>query len=547
MKLARPSALSSIVAPASIATLASIAALAFAAAAATPAVAADLPGPEVGRPAPAFHLTTLAGRAISLDSFRGKTLVINVWGSWCPPCRLETPDLIAESAATAHDGVVFLGVDSTEPPAAVRAFVAAKGVPYPQAVVHGDSAFVHAYAIANYPTTIVIDPHGIVRALHADNLLPRAQLHAYIEAARQGRTAPLESEEQRQLDALLAPQQFPFDGGEDAIGISARSASEAIDKAEDMMDESMSDPTRDHDLLRTHAEEARLRAAAIAGLARIAKSKEDAVLLARLRGDQAVAEQNWRAAVAAYANALAIDPNDTASLHGQAYAESELGDDARAATLADEIAKLTPTYSSYIAIARTRARLHQRDAAYVALDAAVAAAKTPAQLAWTHLYGGRSALALDDVARARSEFAAAALAAAQVPVARTRTMYLEEAQEGSIAAGITGHATALSLAQWTGADLPGSISSTLKYRLAVSGRPATRVALHASGLPKGWVASFCSDRLCRPFNAEVELPAVGVKIMEFQIVAGAGPAPASVRISAATGGKTVASVLAPAR
>ena len=523
------------------------AALAFALFA-SPAFSAGLPGPEAGRPAPAFRLTTIDGRTVTLATYRGKTLVINVWGSWCPPCRLETPDLVAESKLTARDGVVFLGVNSTEPAAAVRAFVAAKGIPYAQAVVKGDSAFVRDYAITNYPTTIVIDPHSIVRALHADNILPRAQLQAYIVAARDGRSAPLVSEEQRQLDDLLALQRYPFDGGEDEIGTNARNAAQAIDKAEDMMDESMSDATRDHDLLKTHAEEARLRAAAIVALNRIAKSKEDAVLLARLRGDQALAERKWRDAGAAYADALKIDPNDTAALHGEAYAVSQLGDTARAAALADQIAQIAPSYSSWMAVARSRARLHQREAAYAALDKSIAAADTPARQAWTHLYGGRTALELGDVDRARSEFAAAAVAADQISnESPTHAMYLEEAQEGSIATGLTGRGTALSLAQWTGADLPGSIASTLKYRLAISGPPNTHVTLHASGLPKGWVASFCSDRLCRPFNATIDVPAVGVKIVEFQIVPGDGAAPANVRIDAAAGGKTVASVLAPAK
>jgi hypothetical protein len=201
-----------------------------------------------------------------------------------------------------------------------------------------------------------------------------------------------------------------------------------------------------------------------------------------------------------------------------------------------------------MAVARSRARLHQREAAYAALDKSIALATTPAQQAWTHLYGGRSALELGDVARAETEFAAAAEAAQRVPVeSPTHAMYLEEAQEGSIAAGLTGHGTALSLAQWTGADLPGSVASTFKYRLAISGPPNTRVALHAGGLPKGWIASFCSDRLCRPFKATIDVPAVGVKIVEFQIVPGNAPAPANVRIDAVAGGKTVASVLAPAR
>ena len=63
-----------------------------------------------------------------LADYRGKTLVVNVWGSWCPPCRLETADLILEAKGQAARGVAFLGVDTTESAAVVRAFVAAKGI-----------------------------------------------------------------------------------------------------------------------------------------------------------------------------------------------------------------------------------------------------------------------------------------------------------------------------------------------------------------------------------------------------------------------------------
>src|SRR5665213_885800 len=169
-------------------------------------------GPVVGQPAPAFALTTTGGKTVRLADFRGKTLVINVWGSWCPPCRLETPDLIAEAKAEAPRGVAFLGVDTTETADVVRAFVAAKGVPYAQAVTSGTSAFSKAYDIRNYPTTLVIGPDGVLRARHADNILPRAQLHAYIVAAQHGTSAPLNTAFQAQLDALLDPAQYSFSG-----------------------------------------------------------------------------------------------------------------------------------------------------------------------------------------------------------------------------------------------------------------------------------------------------------------------------------------------
>ena len=59
------------------------------------ASALALTGPQAGSPAPEFNLTTLDGKHVTLSSFHGKTLVLNAWATWCPPCREETPDLIA--------------------------------------------------------------------------------------------------------------------------------------------------------------------------------------------------------------------------------------------------------------------------------------------------------------------------------------------------------------------------------------------------------------------------------------------------------------------
>ena len=99
-------------------------------------------------------------------------------------------------------------------------------------------------------------------------------------------------------------------------------------------------------------------------------------------------------------------------------------------------------------------------------------------------------------------------------------MYLEEGQEAIVALGLSKPATTttVSLAPWTGADLPGSVASTLKYRLVVADAPGKNVALHAIGVPKGWIASFCTDRVCSPFKVSVAIPQSGVKIIEFQLI-----------------------------
>jgi peroxiredoxin len=508
--------------------------------------AAQLPGPVVGRPAPAFALTTTAGKTVRLADYRGKTLVVNVWGSWCPPCRLETPDLIAEAKGQASRGVAFLGVDTTETADVVRAFVAAKGIPYPQAVTTGTSAFAKAYDIRNYPTTLVIGPDGVLRALHADNILPRAQLHAYIAAAQRGESAPLTTAFQAQLDALLDPAQYPFAGDAAAIRASAARAAQAIGKADDLQDDAMNDAARDHDLLKTRAEQQTLRAAAIAAFAPVASGDADLALLARLRGDQAAALGDWSAADAAYDTALKYAPDDADTLSAQAYAASHLGDDARVARIDARIAERAQSYSAYVALGRALAKTGDLAASEQAFDTALGlAAANPVRLAWTNLYYGRVETAAGRRDRARAAFARAAAAAERIPAGDAhRAWYAEQAQEGAVALAVApGARPALSLAPWTGPDLPGSIASTFKYRLVVTGAPGSQLTLAAGGLPRRWIGSFCTDRVCAPFRTSIHMPADGVKVVEFQVVpTTAHNGPASVRIDATSGGRPVATV-----
>lgn len=519
--------------------------LGFCAAGPPPAAAPASPGPVVGRPAPPFDLTTVDGKHVRLADYRGRVLVVNVWGSWCPPCRLETPDLVDEAERDARS-VAFLGVDTTEPASVVRAFAAAKGIPYPQVATTSTSAFARDYDIRAYPTTLVIDANGVLRAQHADNILPRAQLRAYIGAAQQGRSAPLVSAFQQQLDTLLQPAQYPFSGDAAAVRENVHRAVAAIDKADGLLDDAMDDPARDHDLLATKAEEETLRAAAIAAFAPLATSDGDKALLARLRGDEAAQLGAWHDADAAYAQALAIDPSDVSALGGAAYAASQLGDAKRVVMLNQQIAALGPSAPAFVALGRAQAKAGDLPGAEASFaHAEQLAVAEPARLAWTDLYFGRVETAAGNARKAHDAFARAGAAALRIPKTDPRqTWYIEEAQEGTVALGVArASAPALSLAPWTGPDLPGSLASTLKYRLVVTGAPGANVALAASGLPRHWIGSFCSDRVCAPFRTSVALPAAGVKIVEFQVVPyGAATAPVTVRVDASTGGRRVASV-----
>jgi thiol-disulfide isomerase/thioredoxin len=110
--------------------------------------------------------TTLDGKQVSLADHRGKVVVVNVWGSWCPPCRAEAPMLAQASRDLASKGVVFLGIDSRDPSkAAAQAFVREKSIPYPS--IYDQSgrtllAFRGTLTPNSIPSTIVIDKQGRV-------------------------------------------------------------------------------------------------------------------------------------------------------------------------------------------------------------------------------------------------------------------------------------------------------------------------------------------------------------------------------------------------
>jgi len=118
--------------------------------------------------APDFTGTTLTGGSLKLGTYRDdEVLVLNFWGSWCVPCREETPMLAAMAAKDAKDGVrvKFLGVDEQETPANALAFDQNFGVTYPS--IDDSSAeitldFDGVVPISSTPTTLVIDTSGRV-------------------------------------------------------------------------------------------------------------------------------------------------------------------------------------------------------------------------------------------------------------------------------------------------------------------------------------------------------------------------------------------------
>lgn len=123
--------------------------------------------PSERGPVPDLAGEDLDGKAIALADFGDKVLVLNVWGSWCGPCRAEAPDLAKVSRATENQAVQFIGIDTRDTPTAGKSFESKFGIDYPSFDDRDGrvlTAFNGLVPITAVPSTIFIDTHGLIAA-----------------------------------------------------------------------------------------------------------------------------------------------------------------------------------------------------------------------------------------------------------------------------------------------------------------------------------------------------------------------------------------------
>lgn len=122
-------------------------------------------------PAPPLEMTSLDGDTYRLDELRGRVVVVNVWATWCPPCRVETPGFVRLQDEFGEK-VQFLGVSTDNSGAEVREFAEQMEINYPLLV--GMNRAGEGYHVPVLPTTVLIDRNGRVRFQHEGLLLAHA-------------------------------------------------------------------------------------------------------------------------------------------------------------------------------------------------------------------------------------------------------------------------------------------------------------------------------------------------------------------------------------
>jgi thiol-disulfide isomerase/thioredoxin len=134
---------------------------------------ASLKSPAIGAPAPVLELTDLDGKPVSLAALKGSVVVLNVWATWCQPCRIETPELEALHKAFAGQPVKVIGVsiDNAAAGPDVRDFAKEFGVTYDLWLDPQKDVQVQFLTIG-VPETFIIDRNGVIRARQIGGVRP---------------------------------------------------------------------------------------------------------------------------------------------------------------------------------------------------------------------------------------------------------------------------------------------------------------------------------------------------------------------------------------
>jgi len=162
----------------------------------------ELPSPLIDKPMPAIHLPAVAGvdnthgfstDDLQSDDFRGKVTILNVFASWCVPCRAENPELLKlRNDPAFKERVRLVGINYKDKPDDARAYLTELGNPYEQIGADENGRAGIELGVYGVPETFLIDAHGRIRlrfpapisAYDADKTIKPAVRKLLAESAR---------------------------------------------------------------------------------------------------------------------------------------------------------------------------------------------------------------------------------------------------------------------------------------------------------------------------------------------------------------------------
>lgn len=132
-----------------------------------------------GAPAASYPVKRIDGSEDALNRYRGRVVFMNLWATWCGPCRAEMPALDRLYEREHARGLTVLGIDQGESAEVAAAFARKAGVHYP-ILLDKDQLYGEAYAAIGLPTSVIVDRRGhIVRGI--DGELTYAQMRAAVD------------------------------------------------------------------------------------------------------------------------------------------------------------------------------------------------------------------------------------------------------------------------------------------------------------------------------------------------------------------------------
>lgn len=146
-----------------------------------------IPAPREGFLAPDFALQDSQGQTIRLSDLRGKPVLVNLWASWCPPCKEEMPAMQKTYDAYAQQGFAILAVNTTyqdEKNSALE-FAASRGLTFP-ILFDLDGSVSRKYLVHSMPTSFFIDKDGVVKKVVIGGPMSEGLLRSEAERLLQG-------------------------------------------------------------------------------------------------------------------------------------------------------------------------------------------------------------------------------------------------------------------------------------------------------------------------------------------------------------------------